>query len=82
MGYMFITAGTAECLLDDTLVLYDALTNSTGKLKKYGGLMLDLVEGGVHEKPIYDVGSPQKPGGGLGDLTLKTIDWVGESFGI
>jgi acetyl esterase/lipase len=75
---VLITAGGREVLLDDSTGLYSALTKLPARNID---VQLDVEEDGIHEDPIFDIGYPQKPGGGLSDATMKIVNWVGESFG-
>ncbi|KIK60328.1 hypothetical protein GYMLUDRAFT_43626 [Collybiopsis luxurians FD-317 M1] len=77
VGRVMITAGGKEVLLDDSTGLYSALkTLATSKLD----VQLDVQEDGIHGDPIFDASFPQKAGG-LGDVTLNVVNWIGEGFG-
>ena len=76
---VLITAGSHECLLDDSLAIHSMIEELKIPQSKLD-VTLDIEEGGVHEDVILDIDTPQKPGGRLSDATLRDLEWVRKTF--
>ncbi|KAJ4482153.1 Alpha/Beta hydrolase protein [Lentinula aciculospora] len=76
---VLITAGGRECLLDDATTLFSMLEELQIPKEKLV-ITLDIEERGIHEDSILDIESPQSPGGGLSEATMRQVDWIKETF--
>ncbi|KAJ3788332.1 Alpha/Beta hydrolase protein [Lentinula aff. detonsa] len=76
---VLITAGSRECLRDDAMNLFGMIEELQIPQEKLD-ITLDIEEGGIHEDAILDIESPQKPGGGLSQATMRQVHWIREAF--
>ncbi|KAF9267124.1 alpha/beta-hydrolase [Marasmius fiardii PR-910] len=72
---ILITAGDAECLLDDSIMVYERLS---GVVKGIPDVRLDIEEGGTHEDMMVDVAAGGKNLTAAGE---KIVEWLREGNG-
>ncbi|KAJ8092418.1 hypothetical protein PM082_023873 [Marasmius tenuissimus] len=71
---VYITTGTAECLLDDALLLHERLA---GPGMQGVEVKMDIQDYGVHDDPIFDIGAGSKQLNAVGE---RIIDWLAEGL--